>query len=81
MRTELVLQAFGTDEEHWREVEALKDTESTRYIGRAVSALAADPRVMERSGKPQQVGQLALDYGFTDIDGRVVPVFSLEEQK
>ncbi|MBY9081620.1 SDR family oxidoreductase [Paenibacillus sp. HN-1] len=79
MRTELVLQAFGTDEEHWRQVEALRDTESPRYIGRAVCALAGDPNVMERSGKPQQVGRLALEYGFTDIDGRLVPEFTVEE--
>ncbi|AIQ13539.1 SDR family NAD(P)-dependent oxidoreductase [Paenibacillus durus] len=79
MRTELVLDAFHTDEAHWREVEELQATESTRYIGRAVCALAADPKIMERSGVPQQVGYLAEQYGFTDIDGRVVPPFLISE--
>lgn len=79
MRTELVLDSFHTDEAHWQEVEELAATESTRYIGRAASALASDPKVMELSGVPQQAGRLAERYGFTDIDGRVVPVFLMEK--
>jgi NAD(P)-dependent dehydrogenase (short-subunit alcohol dehydrogenase family) len=79
MRTELVLESMNTDEEHWREVEALRNTESTSYIGRSVAALAADHNVMKKSGIPQQVGKLAEEYDFTDIDGRRVPVFDVTE--
>jgi NAD(P)-dependent dehydrogenase (short-subunit alcohol dehydrogenase family) len=79
MRTELVLESMGTDEEHWQEVEALCNSESTAYIGRAVTALAADSEIMSMTGKPQQVGRLAEKYGFTDIDGRVVPVFKIPD--
>ncbi|ASA26396.1 oxidoreductase [Paenibacillus donghaensis] len=79
MRTELVLDSMQSDERHWQEVEALKDSESTAYIGRAVAALAADPGVIDKSGLPQQVGKLAAEYGFTDTDGRLVPVFELPE--
>ncbi|AIQ48205.1 oxidoreductase [Paenibacillus sp. FSL R7-0273] len=79
MRTELVLEEFGTDEEHWQEVEALKNTESTAYIGRAVVALAEDTGKLSLSGIPQQVGVLAEKYGFTDSDGRRVPAFLMEE--
>lgn len=75
MRTEAVLEAMNTDEEHWQEVEELKMSESTTYIGRAVTALAADLEVMSMSGEPQQVGKLAEKYGFTDIDGRIIPSF------
>lgn len=75
MRTELVLKNFDTDEEHWREVEALSRTESTYYIGRAVCALAADPNRHDKHGQVLQVGDLALEYGFTDIDGRYIPPF------
>lgn len=75
MRTELVLDGFGTDEEHWQEVAELQTTESTAYIGRAVAALAADSEVMSMTGTPQKVGSLAEKYGFTDIDGRQVPPF------
>lgn len=45
-------------------------TESVEYIGRAVAALAADPGVMRRSGQALAVGNLAREYGFTDVDGR-----------
>lgn len=78
MRTEFVLAGHQTDEAHWHERPALARTESPRYLGRAVVALASDPQVMERSGQVVRVGDLARAYGFTDIDGRVVPPFELE---
>lgn len=77
MRTEFVLAAHATDEAHWRERPELAGTESTRYVGRAVAALAADPRVLDKTGRALRVGDLAQEYGFTDIDGRVVPPFAL----
>ncbi len=70
MRTENVLRGSGTDEQNWRQVEALKNTESPQYIGRAVVALAADSDVMRRTGRLVTTGRLAQEYGFTDIDGR-----------
>lgn len=79
MRTELVLATFGTDEQRWHEHPELAGTESVHYVGRAVAALAADPNVFARTGRPLRVGDLALEYGFTDIDGRVVPPFELPE--
>ena len=57
----------------------LSATESTEYIGRAVAALAADPDLMRWSGQSLRVGDLAKEYGFTDIDGRVVPPFEMPE--
>lgn len=77
MRTEFVLAGSKADEATWREHPKLARTESTRYVGRAVAALAADPEVMRRSGGVHRVGDLAVEYGFTDIDGRVVPPFEL----
>ncbi len=53
----------------------LKRTESTEYIGRAVASLAADPNVMQKSGKVVLVRELARQYGFGDVDGRQVPPF------
>jgi NAD(P)-dependent dehydrogenase (short-subunit alcohol dehydrogenase family) len=78
MRTEFVLAGHQTDETHWHERPALARTESPRYLGRAVAALAADPQVMARSGQVLRVGDLAREYGFTDVDGRLVPPFELE---
>ena len=60
-RTERVLR-YASDEE-------LATSESPRYAGRAVVALATDADVMGRSGGAYKTGELARDYGFTDIDG------------
>jgi dehydrogenase/reductase SDR family protein 1 len=48
----------------------LSNSESPQFIGRAVAALAADPGVMERTGKVLVAAALAQEYGFTDIDGK-----------
>lgn len=77
MRTELVLAAHQADESNWQDRPALTRTESPRYLGRAVAALAADPDVQKKSGTVQRVGDLAREYGFTDIDGRVVAPFEI----
>ena len=78
MRTEFVLASRHADESTWREHPEFARTESPRYVGRAVAALAADPEVMRKSGGIHRVGDLAVEYGFTDVDGRVVPPFELE---
>jgi NAD(P)-dependent dehydrogenase (short-subunit alcohol dehydrogenase family) len=77
MRTEWVLAGHRTDEAHWQDVPALARTESPRYLGRAVAALAGDAGVMRHAGKVLRVADLAEGYGFTDIDGRRVPAFEL----
>jgi NAD(P)-dependent dehydrogenase (short-subunit alcohol dehydrogenase family) len=48
------------------------------YVGRAIACLAADPGVSSWSGQRLAVGDLALRYGFTDVDGRQPPAFRLE---
>ncbi len=77
MRTEIILAAFKTDEAHWRDVPPLARTESPRYLGRAVAALAADPDVHQKTGAVLMAGDLATEYGFTDLDGRVIPPFEM----
>jgi len=47
--------------------------ESPRFSGRAVVALAADPDVLRRSGSAFASHDLALEYGFRDVDGRLPP--------
>ncbi len=80
MRTELVLAFHRTDEARWHTRPDLARTESPRYLGRAVAALAADPDVLARSGRVYRVAELAREYGFTDVDGRVVPPFVVGTQ-
>jgi NAD(P)-dependent dehydrogenase (short-subunit alcohol dehydrogenase family) len=77
MRTELVLLHNGIDEEHWREAAGLERTETPHYVGRAITSLACDANVMEKTGKVFRAGDLAQEYGFTDIDGRKVPPFQV----
>ncbi len=55
----------------------LSRTESPEYIGRAVAFLASDPKIMEKSGRVMTVGDLAQEYGFTDVDGRQIPAFRI----
>jgi NAD(P)-dependent dehydrogenase (short-subunit alcohol dehydrogenase family) len=77
MRTEFVLAGHKTDEAHWHERPALARTESPRYLGRAIAALAGDAGVMQKSGSVHRVADLAREYGFTDIDGRQPEAFEL----
>ena len=48
----------------------LSNSESPVFIGRAVTALAADPDVLSLSGQVLVAAELGERYGFTDIDGR-----------
>ena len=80
MRTEDVLLRFDTDKQHWQTVPELRTTESTEYVGRAVAALAKDPEIMEKSGDTLMVGDLAAEYGFSDLDGRQVPPFRIPDE-
>ena len=77
MRTEIILAAFDTDEQNWQKVPPLSRSESPRYLGRAIAALAADANVHAKTGTVQLVGRLAEEYGFTDVDGRVIPPYEM----
>lgn len=55
-----------------------ENLESPEYIGRAVIALAQDANIMAKSGRVMTVGQLASEYGFTDVDGRQLPPSRIE---
>jgi NAD(P)-dependent dehydrogenase (short-subunit alcohol dehydrogenase family) len=73
LRSEAMLERFGVSEANWRD--AVKDeaefawSETPRFVGRAIAALAADPKVRRKSGASLYVGDLADEYGFTDLDG------------
>ena len=74
LRSEAVLEHFGVSEDNWRAGAAqdphFAQSESPRFVGRAVAALAADARVGRFSGRALSSGGLAREYGFTDYDGR-----------
>lgn len=73
MRSEAMLEHHSVSESNWRD--ATEDSphfcisESPRYVGRAVAALAGDPERARWNGQSLSSGQLAQVYGFTDLDG------------
>lgn len=73
LRSELMLDIYGVTEENWRDALEREPhfciSETPRYVGRAVAALAADPDVARWNGASLSSGQLAQVYGFTDLDG------------
>jgi NAD(P)-dependent dehydrogenase (short-subunit alcohol dehydrogenase family) len=74
MRSEMMLDIYEVTEETWREATVgsphfVAISESPRFVGRAVAALAGDPDVRRRNGASFSSGGLAREYGFTDVDG------------
>jgi NAD(P)-dependent dehydrogenase (short-subunit alcohol dehydrogenase family) len=74
MRSEMMLEHFGVTEANWRDGAATDPhfaaiSESPRFVGRAVAALAADPDLGRRNSGSFSSGGLAREYGFTDLDG------------
>ena len=73
MRSEMMLDNYRVTEENWRDATARSPhfaiSESPRFVGRAVVALAADPDRVRWNGQSLSSGGLAKVYGFTDLDG------------
>src|SRR5687767_4452818 len=73
LRSEMMLEAFGVTEANWRDaterIPHFGISETPRYVGRAVAALAADADRARHNGASLSSGALAREYGFTDLDG------------
>lgn len=74
MRSEMMLDIYGVTEDNWHTTASGNPhfsaiSESPRFVGRAVAALAADPDLQRHNGASLSSGGLAKTYGFTDIDG------------
>jgi NAD(P)-dependent dehydrogenase (short-subunit alcohol dehydrogenase family) len=73
MRSEIMLELFGVTEANWRDALDKEPhfviSETPAFVGRAVVALAADSEVGRWNGQSLSSGQLAQEYGFTDVDG------------
>ena len=94
MRSEMMLEHFGVNEDNWRD--ALDPTraehgqpvappdfalsETPRYVGRAIAALAADPERARWNQQSVTSGELAKVYGFTDVDGTTPDVWRKMEE-
>ncbi|QKW06673.1 SDR family oxidoreductase [Streptomyces sp. NA04227] len=82
LRSEMMLEHFGVREDNWRDSlrpgpdgrppSAPADfalSETPRFVGRAVTALATDPERARWNQRSVDAGSLAKEYGFTDVDG------------
>lgn len=73
LRSEMMLEHFGVKEENWQDatknVPHFVISETPRFVGRAVAALAADSDRARFNGQSLSSGGLAKVYGFTDLDG------------
>jgi NAD(P)-dependent dehydrogenase (short-subunit alcohol dehydrogenase family) len=73
LRSEMMLDAFGVTEENWRDattrVPHFAISETPRFVGRGVAALAVDPNRSRWNGQSVSSGELAKVYGFADLDG------------
>jgi NAD(P)-dependent dehydrogenase (short-subunit alcohol dehydrogenase family) len=91
LRSEMMLEHFNVSEERWRDALApaasppappgFAVSESPRYVGRAVAALAEDPGRQRWNQQSVTSGQLAAIYGFTDIDGSRPDVWKYMEDE
>lgn len=93
LRSEMMLDNFGVSEQNWRDAlnPAAVDnypcapadfalSESPRFVGRAVVALASDPHRARWNQKSVNSGQLATEYGFTDLDGSQPDIWRFIEE-
>lgn len=74
MRSEIMLEHYGVREDNWRDAlasagPAFAESETTRFVGRGIAALAADPDRSRWNQQSVTAADLARAYGSTDIDG------------
>lgn len=73
LRSEVMLDEYGVTEETWRDACVREPhfviSESPRLVGRGITALAADPARARWQGRSTSSGELAREYGLTDVDG------------
>ena len=91
MRSEMMLENFGVNEDNWRDAldpsraetgqpMAPPDfaySETPRYVGRAIVSLALDPERARWNQQSVSSGELAKVYGFTDVDGSSPDIWSM----
>ncbi len=74
LRSEAMLDRFGVTESTWRDaIDQDVDfavSETPRFLGRVVAALAADPDVTRYAGRALASWDLAKVYQVDDVDGR-----------
>lgn len=84
MRSEIMLETFGVTEANWQEALVQEPhfaiSETPRFIGRGIAALAGDPDAARWNGLSTSSGELAQVYGITDLDGSRPDVWRYMEE-
>lgn len=80
IRTEHLKREFNLDDFNYQEKEGFKKTESTRFAGRAIVALASDPNLIKYTGKIYTTAEVARIYDFTDLDGTRPKYYSITDK-
>jgi NAD(P)-dependent dehydrogenase (short-subunit alcohol dehydrogenase family) len=82
LRSEMMLDNYLVTESDWRAAMeprgegypiapgAFTESETPRFVGRGVAAIAADPDRARWNQRSSSSAELAREYGFTDVDGR-----------
>ena len=83
LRSEMMLENYGVTEADWESAVqpgrvdgyppapmAFTESETPRFVGRGVAAIAADPDRARWNQRSASSVQLAREYDFTDVDGR-----------
>jgi NAD(P)-dependent dehydrogenase (short-subunit alcohol dehydrogenase family) len=83
LRSEMMLDNYGVTEGDWKKAmdpgradggvlapRAFEESETPRFVGRGVAAIAADTDRKRWNQRSATSAQLAREYGFTDLDGR-----------
>jgi NAD(P)-dependent dehydrogenase (short-subunit alcohol dehydrogenase family) len=83
LRSEMMLDNYGVTEANWRDAlnpahidgypsapPPFAESESPRFVGRAIAALAADPDRARWNQQSVTAAQMARSYGVSDVDGR-----------
>ncbi len=85
LRSESILDIMGVSDENWRDAARKRpdfaESETPMFVGRAIAALAADRHVMKKSGRVYNSAELAREYGFTDVDGRIPKIWEYVSEK
>jgi NAD(P)-dependent dehydrogenase (short-subunit alcohol dehydrogenase family) len=83
LRSEMMLENYRVGASSWRDAldparadggpvapPAFTESETPRFLGRGVAAIAADPERARWNQRSASSVELAREYGFTDVDGR-----------
>jgi NAD(P)-dependent dehydrogenase (short-subunit alcohol dehydrogenase family) len=88
LRSEMMLEGFGVTEDNWRDSidpnrpggpaapPGFANSESPRYVGRCIAAIANDPDRARWNQQSMDSGSLAKIYGVRDLDGTQPDVWS-----